>query len=515
MKGKRRSARLISKRAHPESATPQGPSSTQHRRRATFDLLPENVLLDIFAIRAYEDTDPWAWPWRWDRVAHVCRTWRSVVLSSPRRLKLFLLCTHGKPVVDILDHWPGFPTLTDYFYRDKMRSLTPEDEDNVVYALQHSSRIVQISFPVTPSLAAKLAIVLWGEDPFPMLTHLDLFCPKGEPEATLPKGFLNAPAPHLKYIRIEGAVVPSLPKILASTGDRELEELVITRIPEAGYYSPAALIPHISAMSHLRSLDIHYLPHTLHPQVAGRARSPPPLTGVVLPTLTAFQFQGASEDLEDLVSRFVAPRLRTVRISLQNQLIIDLTHLSLFLPRWTARIRQRDVQLNIRRGFGVSLKIRGEALLDLHVDCKPLDWQISALAQICTSLHAALSTIKGLEISFDDSPKGPPSAPEPGQDEPEPEQWLEFLQAFNVIEELRLEDPGASSRFCQVLCTLASSGEEVLSVLPVLRRLHLVVESVGRGSALVQALDPFVKARRLADRPVRVGYTARPSFRRG
>ncbi|KAI0257892.1 hypothetical protein BC834DRAFT_976494 [Gloeopeniophorella convolvens] len=237
-----------------------------HRRRATFDLLPENVLLDIFATRKYEDANPW----RWDRLAHVCRTWRRVVLSSPRRLNLLLLCTYGKPVVDILDHWSGFPIFIDYD-PDKRRSLTPEDEDNIIYALQHSSRIFRMSFPVTSSLAAKLATAPWEK------THFRCWFTSPFP------GFLNASAPELKLIRLGGVVVPSLPNILTSTGD--LRNLFIRRIPEAGYLSPAALTPHISAMTHLSCLDIHYLPSASHPQAAGRARSPPSLTTVVLPGL--------------------------------------------------------------------------------------------------------------------------------------------------------------------------------------------------------------------------------------
>ncbi|KAI0267814.1 hypothetical protein BC834DRAFT_968719 [Gloeopeniophorella convolvens] len=499
-----------------------------HPRRATFELLPENVLLDIFAIRAHEDGNPW----RWDRVANVCRTWRRVVLSSSRRLKLLLLCTYGKPVADILDHWSALPIFIDYDHNER-RSLTSEDEDNIIHALHHSSRVFRISFPVTPSLAAKLATVPWVEKPFPMLVCLGLSCSKGGPEVTLPKEFLNTSVPRLAHIRLEGVAVPSLPKILTSIGD-QVRNLIIKGIPEAGYFSPAALIPHMSTLSHLGQLDIHYPPSSSHPRALGRARSLSSPTTAVLLALTKFQFRGASEDLEDLVSRFVAPRLRMVKIRLHNQLTIDLTHLALFLSRCNILAHCTRVNLNIRRGSGVSLRVKpprpptstqaqlycagganrpvwplaDKAILHLDIECKPLDWQISALAQICTSLHhAALSTMIILKILLEDPPQSATSVPEPGQDEPEPEQWLELLQPFNTVEQLWLIDLDVSSRLCQVLRALPSGGE-ALSVLPALRELFLEAEPGEQNNALAQALGSFVEARRLADRPVIVSHHA-------
>ncbi|KAI0267800.1 hypothetical protein BC834DRAFT_58901 [Gloeopeniophorella convolvens] len=284
--------------------------------------------------------------WRWDRVANVCRTWRSVVLSSPRRLKLFLHCTYGKPVVDILNHWPHFPIFIKYG-RNAGGGLTPEDEDNIIYALQHPSRIFGC-VPCNAFARCQISCRTMGRRPFGRLDSLDLFCPEGGPEITLPKGFLDTSAPRLSWVFLEGAVVPSLPKVLASTG--VIWNLRIGRIPDAGCFSPAALFPHISVMSHLRTLYIHYLPSASHLQAAGRARSPPSLTTVVLPALVELKFQGASEDLEDLVSRFVAPHLESVTIHLHNQLIIDLTHLGLLLSRCNTVAPRQDVRLNIGGG---------------------------------------------------------------------------------------------------------------------------------------------------------------------
>ncbi|KAI0257893.1 hypothetical protein BC834DRAFT_848337 [Gloeopeniophorella convolvens] len=118
--------------------------------------------------------------------------------------------------------------------------------------------------------------------------------------------------------------------------------------------------------------------------------------------------------------------------------------------------------------------------------------------------------MKSLEISINGSVKSPTPVPEPDEDEPEPEQWLELLQPFNIVEELWLKDSSASSGFCQTLGTLTSGGEEALIVLPALRGVVLGAESEEQGSALAQALDLFVEARRLADRPVTVTHHTRP-----
>ncbi|KAI0257894.1 hypothetical protein BC834DRAFT_869802 [Gloeopeniophorella convolvens] len=197
-----------------------------------------------------------------------------------------------------------------------------------------------------------------------------------------------------------------------------------------------------------------------------------------------------------------------IKIALHNQLIIDLTHLALFLSHCDTLVPCTNARLTIRRGLGASLHMSDDAILNLGAECRPLDWQISALAQICASLHhTPLSTMKNLEIVFDDSLKNPTPMLEPGQDEPEPEQWLELLQPFNIIEELRLKGPGISSSFCQALRTLAASDAEgVLSVLPALRELCLHAKSGKHIRALAQTLNPFVEARYLADEPVKVSY---------
>lgn len=71
----------------------------------TIELLPDNVLLEIFKAYVNEAT----WTEEWHTLVHVCRRWRNAVFASPRRLDLRLLCTTRTPVRARLAIWPAIP----------------------------------------------------------------------------------------------------------------------------------------------------------------------------------------------------------------------------------------------------------------------------------------------------------------------------------------------------------------------------------------------------------------------
>ena len=61
---------------------------------------------------------------------------------------------------------------------------------------------------------------------------------------------------------------------------------------------------------------------------------PPPLTWAVLPALTSFAFQGASEYLEGLVSQIDGSQVNQIYILYLNQLVdFQATHFSRFINR--------------------------------------------------------------------------------------------------------------------------------------------------------------------------------------
>jgi hypothetical protein len=75
----------------------------------TIDILPEDVLLEIFVLyvdptRKYDGLEAWR------TLVHVCRKWRNVVLESPLRLNLRIRCP-TKRVREKLDIWPDLPIV--------------------------------------------------------------------------------------------------------------------------------------------------------------------------------------------------------------------------------------------------------------------------------------------------------------------------------------------------------------------------------------------------------------------
>src|SRR6266436_3168077 len=102
------------------------------------DVLPDDILLEIFYF--YVDMSP-AYEKRvveaWQTLVHVCRRWRTVVLGSPRRLNLRLVCTPETPAKDALDVWPALPLIVDAY-------VISSGVGNIIAALGHTNRVCQV-----------------------------------------------------------------------------------------------------------------------------------------------------------------------------------------------------------------------------------------------------------------------------------------------------------------------------------------------------------------------------------
>jgi hypothetical protein len=80
--------------------------------QVTIDMLPDIALLEIFDFYVAQASDfPVQNRETWITLVHVCRNWRDIVFSSPRRLNLRLLVTPRRSVRTMLDTWP--PLLID------------------------------------------------------------------------------------------------------------------------------------------------------------------------------------------------------------------------------------------------------------------------------------------------------------------------------------------------------------------------------------------------------------------
>jgi len=149
-------------------------------------------------------------------------------------------------------------------------------------------------------------------------------------------------------------------------------------------------------------------------------RRPPPLTRLVLPSLISLRFKGASEFLEELVSRINIPSLEDFSVTFFNQVMFDISQLPQLIRRTNkykfkalnrARITFSGISVKVRladseerswaRPAEKRTSNRGTLDFDLEILCTEPDWQLSSLAQVYSSFSHHLSTLEDLRIDRD------------------------------------------------------------------------------------------------------------------
>jgi len=447
----------------------------------TIEVLPSAVLVEIFNFYvgqhgAGDDV--------WHTLVHVCRQWRFVVFDSPRRLNLRLRCTPKRPL-KMLDIWPAFPIVIDFWAISKR----PRGMANIVAALKQHCRVHKIDIWMIPNSLMKTFVAM--KKPFPELTYLRLHSNEGN-VPSLPDSFLGGSAPRLHTIDMDGIPFPAVGKLLFST--RNLVTLRLRSIPQSGYISPEEVVTYLSALTGLKSFDLEFRSPRF--RVGGGTRRLPPLRRIVLPALTNFTFKGNSEYLEDIVSQIDVPLLDHFKIAFFNQLIFDTPLLCHFIGR--TEIIKAHYRANVDfhdGGAEVIFSPQGRAVnegLCLRISCTPSDWQLSSVAQVCTSSLPPLYTLEHLNILSDRSR---------WQDDIEITQWLELLYPFTSVKHLFVSN-GLVPLVAPALQDLA--GERVTEVLPMLQDLHL--EGLRWSKPVEDAIQQFVAGRQLSGRPVAVFY---------
>ena len=253
------------------------------RQEASIHPIPDSVLLELFGFCKKNRGSGWYPVLEWQLV-HVCQRWRNLIYSSPIRLNLELLCTHGTPVKKSLDCWPDFPIIIEY---DK---VAPEDEENVLAALEHPGRVHRLNLGITKKLWEKIDTAM--RKPFPVLTHLWLGCKNrgaSDRAPVLPRDFLGGGTLRLQEVHLRDISFPSLPTLLSSAND--LVDLRLEEIPETCYLPPEAMVATLAVLTRLKTLYIQYRYPILH----ATQRLPAPETPTVhLPALSSFYFKGFS-----------------------------------------------------------------------------------------------------------------------------------------------------------------------------------------------------------------------------
>ena len=460
--------------------------------RVTIDVLPDDVLLEIFDW--YLEEDPVIDELEeWHTLVHVCRKWRSLVLQSPRRLNLRLLCDGRRRVKEKLNTWPPLP-LVVYGWKHEMPRVT-----DFVAAFEQNDRVCQVLlWDISSSLLERVLASM--QHPFPALTTLRLSSDDNE-APVVSDSFLGGSAPRLRYLQLNCIPFPGLPKLLLTA--TSLVALRLRRIPHSGYFSPEAMVVVLSASTRLKEFELTF--QSPRPRPDRQRRRPPPPTRSVVRALTHFEFHGVSEYLEDLVARIDAPLLDLLDITFFHQVIFHTPQLAQFISR-TPQLKARDEARVTFYSRTAALTLPSpqmcHSVLELKISSKA-DWRLSSIAQICSS---SLSLVTSLECLYVCEKEDLQSC---WQDDIENVQWLELLRPFTTVKTLYLSREFAP-RIAPALEELV--GERATIVLPALR--SLFVEHLRPSRPFQEAIEKFVAARQLSGHPIAISYWDRKQVKR-
>jgi hypothetical protein len=460
--------------------------------QVTIDMLPEDALLEIFDWYLKGNRFIFYNTEVWQVLGHICRKWRNWVFGSAHRLNLQLFCTGNKPVKKMLDIWPLLPIII-------LGERTTTDKDNIVTALEQNNRVCQIRLKsLQNSLWDKVFTVM--REPFPVLTSMELHSggEAGEEPPTVSDSFLGRSAPHLQFLQLRGVSFPGLPKLLPSAS--HLVTLHLWDVSRSGYIPPEAMVAALSVLTTLKEFQLQFQSRRSCPDQ--ERRHPPPLTRSVLPALICFIFRGVTEYLEDLVARIDTPLLDSLEITFFRQLIFHTPQFAQFIGR-TPNLMAYDEAHVVFTTSQAELKLSQYKLaryrrrgLMLEIYCNQSDWQLSMLAQVCTSSVPLISSLEHLYIHEYEIMLIRPC----WEDDIENVQWLELLHPFITVKALYLSRDIAS-RIAPALEELV--GERATEVLPALQSLFLEVKP---SAAVQKAIDKFIATRQLSNHPIVISH---------
>jgi hypothetical protein len=467
-------------------------------RTASIHILDDDSLLHVFYLyRPFllgEDQDNDAYLWGgnegWDRgrwwfkLAHVCQRWRKVILGSASYLELFLVCTNGTPVADMLAHSLPLPLVVDYLFEHD--NIAAEEEEAIVLALKQRDRIrrVRLDMPVTSLQKFIVAI----EEEYPILEYLGVMLVEDSGMSLIFPETLQAP--HLRYLTLTDFVLPIGSRLLATAVG--LISLCLLVDHPSSYFHPNTLLQWLSFMPQLETILIHHSCPDSNHDVEGQLAHTPIITPIALPNLHRFTFQGYSTYLEALVNRITTPRLEKLEIIFFNQPTFFIPH-SLQFINTTENLRYNSAGLGFSDENFMAFFCPHEEFemyaASIFVDCCHLDMQVSSAAQIFNSLSQMFSAVEHLTFEHEEHTR---SSEEHNQ--VDTTEWRRLLSPFRNVKTLRVAD-GLIEELSR--CLQLEDGEPPLELLPGLRELRYS----GSGDT-GDRFTSFIDARQNTDRPI-------------
>ena len=449
------------------------------------NLLPDEEIFDLHVMIMKPSYKGKTTVESWRSLAHVCRQWRKLVFGSPHRLNLQLYCTPKTPVKDTLDIWPALPILIG-------GNMILSGTNNVIAALGQAHRVRQVFLYL---LDGKLEEVMAAmEVSFPELTYLRLSTEFSHGEApVIPDSFLNGSAPGLQTFHLRGIPFPGLLNLILST--THLVGLHLSDIPRSsGYISPEAIATLLSVLSSLESLSLEFRSRQSRPDWEGRSLPPPKRP--IHHALRLFDFKGATECIEELVTRIDTPRLDRMGIKFFNQINFDCPRLAQFIY-CTPALRAPNIALFQFNPNSASITLQRTTHLRISISCRKPHWQLSSIGQVCNSALDSLSTVEALYIENQytlvvwgyDAFKNLNA------------QWLELFLPFTAVKKLyifREFAPGVAAALKELV------GDSVAEVFPSLQNIFVHKLEPLESRPFQENIEQFVAARKLCNHPIAV-----------
>jgi hypothetical protein len=448
---------------------------------STINILPDNVLLEVFAFCLSGYTDSIPHMMEWQRLVQVSQRWRQIIYASPRYLKLSLCCSKGTPV-RYLACWPEFPITMSYH-------LPPLDCSDVIALLKHCHRVCVVDLVLTISQFETVAAEMRG--PFPVLTQFEVDVLMTGRQPIIPPGFLGESAPFLRRFYISGIRFPRFPRFFLSCRDNLLS-LRLDRIPGTEI-SPEAMAAGLSVLTRLISLYINFLYPGFLAEERTRPESP---VRAVLPALTKFEFGGQREYIEDFIALLDAPRLDVFRMNFDPLRSLRLPQLSLFIARTEnlrfshAQVTFNDCDVDIK--LDRSVRSYGDRIPSPHhlSLATSFIWpgpHVEHVSHVLSQLFAMFPDLGYLFVRASEDHRC-------WRDDVDSTQLLAFLHLFTTVEMLHVSGRLAG----QVAHALADVPEEMVTeVLPSLHQLFFEDDD-----GCVESTERFASSRQLYGHPV-------------
>ena len=455
----------------------------------SINTLNDDVLLSIFKHHGPADNERNGVSRPWWSLSRVCRRWRCLIYESAFYLDAHIVCTEGTPVVDRLSLLPPLPLVVNYRSRD----IGAQDELGILHVLRLRDRVRRIDIRLPPSNLRKLLVLM--DEPFQILEHLHLASTTDEDTSLiLPETLL---APNLRHLTLLGVKLSTELPLLSSA--ISLVTLTLENIRDSTYLLPENLITRLRAFRQLEGLSISFaipLPHSGAEKEFLDALEAP----TTLPRLKRLTFRGMGDYLENLAAQIRAPSLEQLHVTLFDQGVFVLPHLSYFtntteglqLPIVAKILCEQDgltLTTDHRRRRQLANESSG---FSLRVICDVYDRHVDRAAQICNTLRPVLSDVEQLTLT------GRWWMPVDLQDgNAASARWRKLLRPFIGVKRLHM---------CRVLQSEISSALQVDDagldpwLLPSLQELIPDISERRIGNSF----SSFIDARQIAGRPVRL-----------